>query len=549
MSSGDKGGRTSGAHGPVRVPAETPRLVVRATPGETEASGLQDTAAAITSDTALASSSPGASASRPLEPAHNDQELIGSTLSGRYQITRKVGQGGMGVVYEAIHTLIGKRVAVKVLLDKYARREALVARLEQEARLASSIGHEHIIDINDFGVTEDGRNFVVMEFLEGESLAECLQREIRLPEQRVLQIGSQAASALAAAHEKGIVHRDIKPENVFLLRRKEKDFVKVVDFGISKSLRSSGEDDAPRLTQTGMVLGTPLYMSPEQARGDDDLDARVDVYALGVIMYEACTGRVPFQGTNYLSVISQVLGDEPTRPRELVPSISDELEAVILRAMAKDRRDRYQSCDELQRDLNTLLDDPSHSTERARITAPRKKPQRRSGTKVLVWSAAIATVLAALVVVVSVMMRSTPTQPVVAVADARPVEVTPPPALPDAPPAPPRTVEYRLESVPPGAHFWEGGRDLGQAPTVYRAVRDKDERIRLVAELPGYNDTEFFLNPAVDLAEKPIVVTLEKPKKGAPRRILPHAATTGRPGEPKKPDSAGGGELGGNPYR
>ncbi len=556
MSSGDKGGRTSGTHGPVRAPAETPRLVVRATPGETQSSGLQDTAAmssdtalaSSSSDTALASSSPGSSAGRSAEPAHNDQELIGSTLSGRYQITRKVGQGGMGVVYEATHTLIGKRVAVKVLLDKYARREALVARLEQEARLASSIGHEHIVDINDFGITEDGRNFVVMEFLEGESLAECLQRETRLPEQRVLQIGSQAASALAAAHAKGIVHRDIKPENLFLLRRKDKDFVKVVDFGISKSMRSSGEEDAPRLTQTGMVLGTPLYMSPEQARGDDDLDARVDVYALGVIMYEASTGRVPFQGTNYLSVISQVLGDEPTRPRELAPNLSDELEAVILRAMAKDRRERYQSCDELQHDLNTLLDDPSHSTERARITAPRKKPPRRNGTKVLVWSAAVATVLAALVVVVSVLMRSPATKPVVVPADARLSEVPPPPP-PDAPPAPPRTVEYRLESVPPGAHFWEGGRDLGLAPTVYRAVRDKDERIRLVAELAGYNDTEFFLNPAVDLAEKPIVVTLEKPKKGAPRRILPHASTTSRPGDSKKPDSAGGGELGGNPYR
>ncbi|HRC56015.1 MAG TPA: serine/threonine-protein kinase, partial [Kofleriaceae bacterium] len=464
MSSGDKGGRGSGQHAPGRVPAETPRLVVRATPGDVDTSGLQDTAAALrvsnTSDTALASSEPGRSESgrqtgaKTAELIHNDQELIGVTLSGRYLITRKVGQGGMGAVYEATHTLIGKRVAVKVLLDKYARREALVARLEQEARLASSIGHEHIIDINDFGVTEDGRNFVVMEFLEGESLAECLQRETRLPEQRVLHIGHQTASALAAAHAKGIVHRDIKPENIFLLRRKDKDFVKVVDFGISKSLRASAEnEEAPRLTQTGMVLGTPLYMSPEQARGDDDLDARVDVYALGVILYETATGRVPFQGNNYLSVISQVLGDEPTRPREFVPEISEELEALILRAMAKDRKDRYQSCEELLHDLTALIEDPSHSTERARITAPRKKPPARTNSRVLLWVGAIGGAVAALVAAVSLLMRDGPVaRPVVAATvDAGTPDAGSPPVVVDVQPSPSRTVEYRLESVPPGA--------------------------------------------------------------------------------------------------
>ena len=144
----------------------------------------------------------------------------------------------MGAVYEATHTLIGKRVAVKVLLEKYAQREAIVARLKKEAQLASSIGNEHIIDITDIGNTDDGRTFVVMEYLEGESLAECLAREHELTEQRTLRIASQTASALAAAHAKGIVHRDIKPGNLFLLKRKDQDFVKVVDFGISKSLRA-----------------------------------------------------------------------------------------------------------------------------------------------------------------------------------------------------------------------------------------------------------------------------------------------------------------------
>ncbi|MEZ4364413.1 MAG: serine/threonine-protein kinase [Kofleriaceae bacterium] len=550
MSTGEKGGLPSPPVDTGRPTVDTPRLVVRAAGTDS----VQDTAQ-VESDTVEAAVGVAHASAVPLDRRREDhQELIGSTLSGRYTVTRKVGQGGMGAVYEATHTVIGRRFAVKVLLDKYAKRDALVARLEKEAKLASSIGHEHIIDITDFGVTEDGRTFVVMEFLEGESLAECLQRETRLPEGRILHMVQQAASALSAAHEKGVMHRDIKPENIFLLQRRERDFVKVVDFGISKSMNNSDENEAaePRLTQTGMVLGTPLYMSPEQARGDDDLDPRVDVYALGVIMYEAATGRVPFQGNNYLSVISQVLGSDPVPPRQLVPELSEEFEALVMRAMAKDREDRYPTCAALLADLNTILDDPSHSTERARITGPRKKPPRKSGTKIAIWVASISVTVAALMGIVTFMMRSTES--------TRAPAVTPPPPPPDAPraaptpaiapdaaPAVPRTVEYQVTSIPPGARIWEGGRDLGVAPTIYRAVRGKDERIRLIAELDGYNDTEFFINAALDAAEKPIEVTLERPKTGAPRRVLKRQTPSS--GTPKKADSAGGGELGGNPYR
>src|SRR4051812_6224607 len=351
-------------------------MVVRSLDGDTNM-GANDTAVAVataastkdSSEKSLSQTEAGPTPYAGTPALTMLTDLTGITLSGRYLVTRKVGQGGMGAVYEATHTLIGKRVAVKVLLEKYARREAIVQRLEQEARLASSCQNEHIIDITDFGTTDDGRTFVVMEFLEGESLAEKLLRETRLPEQRILRILAQTASALAAAHAKGIVHRDIKPENLFILRRKDQDFVKVVDFGISKSLRASDEaEEQPRLTQTGMVLGTPLYMSPEQARGDDELDARVDVYALGVIMYEGATGRVPFTGNNYLSVISQVLNEDPAPPRELRPDLSEELEAIILRAMEKDRRERYSSASELLGDLTALLDDPARSVERARTT-------------------------------------------------------------------------------------------------------------------------------------------------------------------------------------
>ncbi|HEY5937297.1 MAG TPA: serine/threonine-protein kinase, partial [Kofleriaceae bacterium] len=251
MSTGS-GGKPSSGSSPGRPAADTPqRLIVRSSDGGHTDSmmGANDTAvaqaAASTKDETPGAKRTSATATAigALPTPHAGMapisELIGITLSNRYLVTRKVGQGGMGAVYEATHTLINKRVAVKVLLEKYAQREAIVARLKQEAQLASSIGNEHIIDITDFGTTDDGRTFVVMEFLEGESLAECLARETRLPEKRILKVIAQATAALAAAHAKGIVHRDIKPENLFLLRRQDKDFIKVVDFGISKSMRSS----------------------------------------------------------------------------------------------------------------------------------------------------------------------------------------------------------------------------------------------------------------------------------------------------------------------
>src|SRR3954470_1370705 len=192
------------------------------------------------------------------EPAQlRTDPLVGSVLADRYEIIRRIGEGGMGAVYEARHTVIGKRVAVKVLLEKFLEKPELVARLLQEARLASSIGHENIVDVTDFGTTSDGRAFVVMEFLEGESLAQLVIRDAPLPVERSLRIGRQIASALGAAHDKGIVHRDVKPENVYLLRRSDGDFVKVVDFGISKAVKQGGQGDgegpeAYRLTHTGL---------------------------------------------------------------------------------------------------------------------------------------------------------------------------------------------------------------------------------------------------------------------------------------------------------
>jgi serine/threonine-protein kinase len=500
------GASDPGDSSPGRAAADTPqRLIVRSAEPESDSLlGATDTAVASRSGTMTAVDKKG-------EP-----ELIGSLLLGKYLVTRKIGQGGMGAVYEAKHTGIGRLVAIKVLLEKYARREAIVQRLAQEAKLANQAKNEHIIDVVDIGQTDDGRTFVIMELLEGESLADCLARETRLPEQRILRIASQAASALSSAHAAGVVHRDIKPENLFLLKRKDTDFVKVVDFGISKSLRTSenGEDEeAPRLTQTGMVLGTPLYMSPEQARGDDDLDHRVDIYALGVIMYEVATGKVPFQGTNYLSVISQVLNEQAKPPRELRPELSEEFEAIVQRAMAKDRDDRYATAADLLVDLNALIDDPTRSTERAKITGPRRRlPHNR--LRVMGWIAGVAVTIAAIVVTVVAMNSESPNDKDKHVANTDagvPVKV----AVVDAFVAPPvdanPTLTLHVGTEPAGATIYRDGEELCTSPCDVDIV-DRDRDVELRATLDGYDDAAAKINPLEHHsdAKKQIHIKLKK---------------------------------------
>jgi tRNA A-37 threonylcarbamoyl transferase component Bud32 len=295
---------------------------------------------------------------RPSGAAKYDP-LVGATLAERYEIIRRIGEGGMGAVYEARHCIIGKRVAIKVLLEKFLENEEFVARLLQEARLASSIGHQNIVDVTDFGTTRDGRAFVVMEFLEGEPLSELVMRDAPLPVERSLRIGKQIASALGAAHAKGIVHRDVKPENVYLVRRGEADFVKVVDFGVSKAVRSREDSGSEwqRLTRTGAVLGTPLFMSPEQASGSEDIDHRADIWAVALILYECLTGELPFRGNNYLGVVSQVLSREAQPPSALraelgIPAAVDR---VVMHGLEKDRTRRYQTMTAFERDLERLL--------------------------------------------------------------------------------------------------------------------------------------------------------------------------------------------------
>jgi serine/threonine-protein kinase len=279
---------------------------------------------------------------------------VGRVLSDRYRIVRKVGEGGMGVVYQAEHAVIGKKVALKVLFPELTRRTDLVARFLQEARSASRIGHENVIDISDFGQSPDGLVYIAMEFLDGEDLGRLLKTSGPMPWERARVILMQIVKALRAAHDHGIIHRDMKPENIFMIQREgHPDFVKVLDFGIAKVVNL--DEDGPRLTQTGMIFGTPEYMSPEQAQGQTP-DHRVDIYAVGCIMYHLLTGQVPFVADTFMGILTKHMLEPVIPLRQCRPDldIPEEVEAIAMRALEKDRDKRWQDMNAFYRALGSV---------------------------------------------------------------------------------------------------------------------------------------------------------------------------------------------------
>ncbi|HEY7954139.1 MAG TPA: protein kinase, partial [Polyangia bacterium] len=289
----------------------------------------------------------------PREPPKGGSGLVGTYLDDRYLVKRLIGEGGMGLVYEAEHVEIGRRVAVKVLHSVYTRQGEVVARFRAEARAATRIGHPHIIEVFDSGTTVDGAVYFVMEFLDGHDLAEVIGREGSLACARAIAIAREICQALAAAHKAGIVHRDMKPENVFLITRDgQADFVKVLDFGIAKTLDGASERIG-RLTNPGMAMGTPEYMAPEQAAGGP-VDLRVDIYAVGAMLYEMLCGHPPHEGGNIMEILTRKATVPPAPLGKLRPDLPPELERLVMRMLAQAPEARPQSMLELAEDLGRL---------------------------------------------------------------------------------------------------------------------------------------------------------------------------------------------------
>jgi len=300
--------------------------------------------------------------------------LVGTVVAGRYKVIKLLGEGGMGAVYLAEHFAIEKKVALKVLHPEYATKGDIVTRFQQEAISASRIKHPNVLEVFDFGQLDSGSFFLAMEFLEGNDLADEIQKNRVLAPDVGLRFALQICRALAAAHAKGVVHRDMKPENVFIQRTADgESIVKIVDFGIAQ-LRTNEEAAAGakqrRLTRTGMIFGTPEYMSPEQAAGRH-ADLRADVYAVGIILYEMFTGAVPFTGETFLAVLARHLNDVPPAMSAVYPElgISPEFQAVILRALEKSPDARFQTMTELSQALGATPEARGVFSSRAAIAS------------------------------------------------------------------------------------------------------------------------------------------------------------------------------------
>jgi eukaryotic-like serine/threonine-protein kinase len=268
------------------------------------------------------------------------KSMVGQVLHETYRLERAIGEGGMGAVYEASHTRLTRRFAVKVLDPLLTKECEATARFRREAEITGGIGHPHIVEVIDFNHTPDGGFYMVMELLDGEDLATRLARVQRLPIEKIARLLMQAASALEAAHRHNVIHRDLKPHNIFLCRRGQRDdFVKVVDFGISKVI---GADSM--LTRTHAIMGTPHYMAPEQiAEGAAEVDARADIYALASIVYETLTGAPPFTAESVSSLLFKVVYQDPVPLDQIRPDVPASVSAVVARAMHKQRMERFAS--------------------------------------------------------------------------------------------------------------------------------------------------------------------------------------------------------------
>ena len=295
--------------------------------------------------------------------AHAAREaLVGKTIAGRYILRGLLGHGGMGAVYEAEHVGLGKRAAIKFVDPEFATDQKVVARFAREARAMSAVESAHIVTVFDAG-TEDGRPYLVMELLRGEDLGQRLRRLTRIPLGEAMHVIAQVLKGLARAHAAGIVHRDLKPDNVFLVKHDTDPlFAKIVDFGISKIERPRDTTSPLALTGRGTVLGTPFYMSPEQAQASPDVDRRTDLYSVGAILFECLTGRPPHTGESYEQVILSICMRDAPEVWTIEPSVPAPVSAFVARALARDRNKRFATAEAMLAALHEVAPE-----ERARV--------------------------------------------------------------------------------------------------------------------------------------------------------------------------------------
>jgi eukaryotic-like serine/threonine-protein kinase len=312
----------------------------------------------------------------PIDP------LIGRVFDGKYRLEEPLGGGGMGTVYRATHLLIERPVAIKVLSQRFVGDQTAQERFRREARAAGRMHHPNAVTVNDFGTTEDGWLYIVMELLEGRTLRDLLARDAPLDPARAVSFMLQACAAVGAAHDANLIHRDLKPANIFIEQRPDLPAIaKVLDFGVAKfAVDEHEDDDYQTLTQVGAIIGTPRYMSPEQCAGNAPLTPASDVYSLGIILYEMLTGVVPFSADTPLALAMKQVTEAPVPPRKIVPAIPRELETVVLHALAKQAADRPPDANEFRRELHTTAENLGLEHSDSTVT-PTMDALRHAGTQ------------------------------------------------------------------------------------------------------------------------------------------------------------------------
>ncbi|PIE66378.1 MAG: hypothetical protein CSA24_00225 [Deltaproteobacteria bacterium] len=417
---------------------------------------------------------------------------------GSYRILSLIGAGGMGQVYMAEHTMLGRKVALKLLRSEYAVKRDAVHRFFQEARAVNAIGHENIVDITDYVELDSGETFFIMELLEGQDLSDYLRASDKpMPLHQAMQIALQVCEALNAAHAKSIIHRDLKPDNIFIVNTATKRwFVKLLDFGVAK-LQGDASADASYQTAAGSVIGTPAYMSPEQASGLP-IDNRTDIYSLGAILYEMFTGHPVFRAKSFGEFVVKHMNDQPVPPRDLAdaPKIPMALEAVILRCLEKDPDKRYQNVEQLREDLARA----TATVETVVQAVPPKKTKRKRSNLLLVpigvgvLGLAVGAFLWASGIVGGDSPRKPRSAPTTGSATGQSKTGVTASPLPRGEGVQAKTVLLKLSSKPKGASVYElaGGKErlIGKTPYRYRVERPKDLKatITLLFRLEGHKD-------------------------------------------------------------